>query len=108
MCLFWFIDLMSNFIQNNIDKQQSMQQRYWEHMVQQQQQQHHHGTTWSNKMVGLFRRYKYEEFLWVKNQSGGSTPHLPCPYLINVSLKTNISLMLRLGLKTLRYLCDLK
>ena len=44
---------MSNFIQNNIDKQQSMQQRYWEHMVQQQQQQQHQETTWSNKMVGF-------------------------------------------------------
>ena len=36
-------DLMSNFIQNNIDKQQqsieNMQQRHWDQMIQQQQQQ---------------------------------------------------------------------
>lgn len=40
---------MSNFIQNNIDKQHSMQQQYWDQMVKQnqqlQQQQQHHGAT---------------------------------------------------------------
>lgn len=47
--MFWFVDLMSNFIQNNIDKQHSMQQQYWDQMVKQnqqlQQQQQHHGAT---------------------------------------------------------------